>query len=357
MPIRPLAAAAALCLLLACQGESRAGPPGDPAACPALSRIRILASVDGSKADADWPRFVRKGQQLTLHALVEATLDGRKRTFGDAPGHDLSPPDQWPANCPVEIRWHKVEAEPQSYNNAYSAPPATIEAAETEWKNGWSVPADVHPTRMHDEYPDVPHGYGTMRYKATATTAAGSLATPGIDCRRDGALCPEIPLVAWRPDDTYLGYLHELFNTPYIYGSKRIRGGHQTDLLVGSDCADLTVYGKRRQRGRKHFGYTYTGGLYKLASKRTPVHLDDEGFYVDRKNRRLTFSDEGQVRPGDLLNLEEGHVGVLVRDDGDGYLDTGDLLLHTLFREPEIVPIKDCRWGGIDGKEVLRLKK
>ncbi len=341
---------------IACQQPARA--EGNPKSCPTMKEITIRASKDGKAIKKGGILYARGDEAVALHAVVKGTLGGRKVSYGEVPDTTgISDPGNWPRECPVSVQWAKVEALPEAYNNAYSAPPAKIETTESEWHKGWSVTADVHPTKMHDEYPEVPTGYGTMRYKVTATTVAGEVASPGQECRRSGAVCPDVFTLSYRPDDTYLGYLHELFNTPYIYGSKRIRGGHQSDILVGSDCADFAVYGKRRQRSRKKFGYTYTGGLYKLSSKRTKVHLDDEGFYVNKKNRRLSFSKDGDVRPGDLLNLPDGHVGVLLRDDGNGFLDTGDFLMHTLFREPEIVPIKDARWSNIDGKEVLRLKR
>ncbi len=327
-------------------------------ACPTLVSITIRATVEGTVARQKSPVFARGDQETILYAVVKARIERKSISFGALPNKGrLHSPQLWPADCPIELQWDKVEALPVSYNNAYSAPPAHIETAQTPWKAGWQAAADVHPTKMHDEYPESKTGYGVMRFKVTARAGKQAIASPGQECRSSGALCPEVFTLALRPDDSYLGYLHELLNSPYIYGSKNIKGGHQSDLLVGSDCADFAVYGKRRQRSRKAFPYTYTGGLYKLAAKRTRVTLDDDGFYLDLKGRRLTFSMQGQVQPGDLLNLPDGHVGVLFRDDGDGFLDSGDLLMHTLFREPEIVPIENCRWSTINGKEVLRLKR
>ena len=344
-----------LCLPAGCNLATSAR--SDPVSCPEIAEISIV-SIVGEEGKADGRRkYVKAGEPVTLYAVVKVKTEGADVVYSQAPGIKRAhAPAEWPAACPVTLAWSKVEAKVESYNNAYSAPPSTISYAETEWKSGWSVPADVHPTLMHDDFADVGHGLGTMRYKLTATTAAQTLATEGTECRESGAVCRRVHTVAYRKDNSYLGYLHELFNCPYIYGSKRIKGGHQSDVLVGSDCADFAVYGKRRQRGKKKFGYTYTGGLYKLAKRRWKVSLDDEQFYVDKKKRRLTFGDGETIRPGDLINFEGGHVGVLVKDDGDGYLDTGDLIMHTLFREPEIVSIDDCRWGQVNGKEVLRLK-
>ncbi len=341
--------------------DSGSGASAQPLAanCPEITGVSIVSRVGDSGVATPRRKFVKSGEKVTLYAVVDTVAGGKKTTYTEAKlkKKGAKNPTEWPVSCPATITWLKVEAGAESYDNSYSAPPAHIEYDETSWTAGWSVTADVHPTIMHDEFPELSHGLGVMRYKVKAATAAGSASSKGIDCRESGAVCRAVHTVVYRKDDSYLGYLYELYNTPYIYGSKRIKGGHQSDLLVGSDCADLMVYGKRRQRGKKKFGYTYTGGLYKLAAKRwTKVTLDPDGFYLDRKGKRFTFGPKGRVRPGDLINFREGHVGALVKDDGDGYLDTGDYVMHTLVREPETVPIKESRWWGIDGKEILRLK-
>jgi len=328
------------------------------AECPDLTSVSIVSSVDGGAADKS-RKLVRSGQKVVLHAVVTGKLGDAKFTWieGEASAKgEIENRKSKIENCALSLRWYKLEPESESYDNSHSAPPAEISYRETSWKEGWSAVADVHPTLMHDEFGEIEHGLGTMRFKLEVRTGAKVLATPGIECRESGAACRNIHTVAYRKDDTYLGYLYELFNTPYIYGSKGIKGGHQSDLLVGSDCADFTVYGKRRQKGKDKFPYTYTGGLYKYASKRWPVTLDPNGVYLDRKGKPLTFGPDSEIRPGDLFNFENGHVGVLAADDGDGKLDTGDFIMHTLFREPETVPISKCRWPGIDGKEILRLK-
>ena len=334
------------------------GAPGD--GCPGVTEVAIVSAVGGGEPDAG-PRYARAGEVVTLYAVVEAEIGGRTVRFSEAPlaGRRARGLRRWPADCPAALSWAKVEAEVEFYNNARSLPPADVLYRETPWKDdGWQVLADVHPTLMHDEFRHLDPGLGTMRYRVALRTPAGIVRSPGSDCRERGVLCRSVHTVAYRKDDTYLGYLYELFNTPYIYGSKTVRGGHQADRLLGSDCADFVVYGKRRQRGPGAFAYTYTGGLGRLAKKRWPVALDDERFYVDqRRGRRLTFGPEGEIRPGDLINFEGGHVGALVRDDGDGYLDTGDYIMHTFAREPETVPIEDCRWGGIEGYEILRWKR
>jgi len=330
-----------------------AGPP-DSGSCPEIEEVRILSMAEGQKVAGEDRKLVRSDQPVTLYAFVRT----KDATFSDAPGRKPAPlpSSKWPASCPAMLSWSKLEADVGSYDNSHSLPPATIDFVETAWEKGWNVVADVHPTRMHDDFKEVRHGLGVMRYRLVADAGGKRASTPGMDCRESGALCRRIHTVAYRPDDSPLGFLHELFNTPYIYGSKTIRGGHQADLLVGSDCADFAVYGKRRQRGKEKFGYTYTGGLSRLASRRTPVIRGEDGIYLDRKGKPLTCGPGQAVRPGDLLNLPSGHVVVLYRDDGDGALDDGDLVAHTLLREPEIVPLRLCRWP-VHKADVLRLKE
>ncbi len=339
--------------MLVVPAAALAGPP-DSGACPVVSQVRIVSAAEGQKTATADRKQVRSDQPVTLYAVVSSD----RGTFSDAPGLRPSPlpSSSWPGHCPVTLAWSKLEAEVESYDNSHSQPPATISYVETEWTSGWSVVADVHPTRMHDDFREVVHGLGAMRFRLVVLSGGKQVATPGLECRESGALCRSVHLVAYRPDDTALGYIHELLNTPYIYGSKTIRGGHQADLLVGSDCADFAIYGKRRQKGKERFQYTYTGGLSRLASKRSELTRAQDGTYRDGKGKSLSCGSGKDARPGDLLNLPSGHVVVLYRDDGDGLLDDEDLVVHTLLREPEIVALRSCRWP-VHKADLLRLKE
>src|SRR5258705_12585720 len=66
--------------------------------------------------------------------------------------------------------------------------------------------------------------------------------------------------VSIRRDDSYLGFLTEMYGQPYIWASAGLSdASHQSERLEGADCADFIVYGARRMGAR--IGYTYTGGL------------------------------------------------------------------------------------------------
>jgi hypothetical protein len=136
--------------------------------------------------------------------------------------------------------------------------------------------------------------------------------------------------VSIRRDDSFLGYLTEMFGQPYVWASAGLSdASHQSERLEGSDCADFMVYGARR-RGAS-LAYTWTGGLPKVttlvgAGRRDPA----DGVYRDATGKALAFP-----RTGDLI-LFPRHVGALAFDRGTlGVLDDQDLVMHTLFDSPK----------------------
>lgn len=106
-----------------------------------------------------------------------------------------------------------------------------------------------------------------------------------------------------REDNSYLGYLTELIGLPFVIPPKRIgTHGHQTDLRLGTDCAELAIYGRRRMG----YGVPYCGPRRMLE-------------YLER-------SDE--LKPGTIVHFGY-QVSVLYKDRGRiGVLDSDDLLIH-----------------------------
>lgn len=109
--------------------------------------------------------------------------------------------------------------------------------------------------------------------------------------------------VTIREDDSYLGYLTELLGLPFVIPPKLIGSyGHQTDLRLGTDCAELAIYGKRRMG----FNIPYCGprGILEY----------------------LKGTDD--LNPGTIIHF--GHqVSILYEDRGNiGILDHEDLLIH-----------------------------
>ncbi|MFB6305972.1 MAG: hypothetical protein ABEH43_03115 [Flavobacteriales bacterium] len=109
----------------------------------------------------------------------------------------------------------------------------------------------------------------------------------------------------------FIGYLEELLNVPFVLPPKKLLGeAHQTDLRLGVDCAELAIYGKRRQ-GYK-IPYCGPRGIKKYlkpTSKLTKGTIIHFGFQVS-----VLYEDKGQI----------------------GHLDNNDLLIHAYKDKAEI---------------------
>ena len=306
---------------------------GDSAIAIPITAVRVLASVDGGAATAG-PIHARKDQRVTLYAAVEAG----GRWYTDAP---------WPRARPLaraphaRLTWNRIEPAAADYSNEDAAgfhfTPIDYRATKFDALAG-EVSADVRPTLP----PDPGDGVGTMRYQLVVIQGDRTLATPGAEARRgrgSGGLTDAVMRVSIRRDDTYLGYLTEMFGQPYIWASAGTTdASHQSEHLEGSDCADFVVYGARRM-GKK-LSYTWTGGLPGVTKLLAAGTRGDDGVYRDGKGNPLPFT-----KVGDLV-LFPRHVGVLAKDRGTiGVLDDQDLMMHTLFDSPKEQAIADSGYA------------
>ena len=212
------------------------------------------------------------------------------------------------------IECFKVEPFRNSY--AYVSKRNPIDYTETPWKEGWKVKADVHPTDLQDQFPDLETGLGVMRYKVSIKLNGKRVSSPGKKKLAGGGLSNKVHRVSFRPaTGQATDYIFELFNTPYIWGSKPF----QVDNQIGSDCADLPVYGRRRQGFKTN--YTWSKGL--LNNRRLIKKLP---FGTSPKN-------------GDLIYFRR-HIAVFYQSASDNSLSMEDKVIHTLYGEPEITKIK-----------------
>jgi hypothetical protein len=181
--------------------------------------------------------------------------------------------------------------------------------------------------------------YADIAYKSTLLTSGSNLLDvskyihdPGtyyIACASNDTALPDtfseiLPInflylnkiiqIVIREDDSYLGYLTELLNTPFILPPMSIpTNGHQTDLRMGSDCAELAIYGKRRQG----YNIPYCG----------PVNIIK---FLD------TISDN-KIFPGCLIHFGD-QVSVVYKDAGiSEVLDKDDLLIQSYTNGVEII--------------------
>lgn len=122
--------------------------------------------------------------------------------------------------------------------------------------------------------------------------------------------------VVVRKNNTYLGFLTELLNVPFVIPPKTVPNfGHQTDLRVGTDCAELAIYGRRRN------GYKVPYG--------GPRGIKE---YLVKTNK---------VIPGVILHFGF-QVSVLYEDRGQpGTIDSEDLLIHAYLDKVSIQRLGD----------------
>lgn len=307
--------------------------------------MRIAAAV-GTAPATDRPTYARAGEAVTLYAVLEVRDGAALAVHSDAPALQLAgravavkPIAAAPL---VELRWNKLEPATADLTNGDGAAfhYAAIDYRATPIDAGGApaIAADVHPTLT----PDRGAGVGTMRYQLVVQQGDRAIASPGPEARRGGAsggLVDAVMRVSIRRDDSYLGFLTEMYNQPYIWASAGTSDAtHQSERLEGSDCADFIVYGARRMGAK--ISYTYTGGLPRVTRLLASGRRGDDGVFRDARGQPIAFT-----RPGDLL-LFPRHVGALAEDRGTiGVLDDQDVMMHTLFDSPREQAIADTGYA------------
>jgi hypothetical protein len=276
---------------------------------------------------------------VTLYAVIEVA--GSSTVYSDAPSLELRGKRLTPVPLSrgprVELTWNRIEPAAANYSNgdgpSFHYEPIEYRATVIAGTAGASsIRADVRPTLT----PDHGKGVGTMRFQVVVRQGERTVASAGPSARRGGAsggLTDDVMRVSIRRDDSFLGYLTEMFGQPYIWASAgRSDRTHQSERLEGSDCADFVVYGARRMG--YDIPYTWTGGLPKYTRLLGAGTRGPDGVYRDRRGKPVPFT-----APGDIV-LFPRHVGVLTQDRGVlGVLDDQDLMVHTLFDSPKVEPI------------------
>ena len=313
----------AICAPLSSRGDGR------------VTAVTIVASIDG-KSVTRGPIYARADQQVTLYAVVR---EG-DRIFSDAPS--LAAAQPLAAAPALQLAWYRIEPATANTSNTASGEfrfeTIDYRATAIEHGNAGSLAADVRPTLT----PDHGHGVGTMRYQLVVKQGDRTIASPGIEARRgrgSGGLTDAVMRVSIRRDDSYLGFLTELYGQPYVWASAGLTDRtHQSERLEGSDCADFVVYGERRLG--KRIPYTWTGGLPQLTTLLATGTRGKDGIYRDAAGKPLPFT-----RVGDLV-LFPRHVGALVMDKGEkGVLDDKDIIMHSLLDTPKEVPLAESGYA------------
>lgn len=325
-----------------------------------IQRVWIAAGEAGGRVSSHEVR-AKKSSKVQLYLVVEAKVDGKRRVFSRASKlykgrRRVRNVQQWPATLgKLDVTWFKLEPDPLEagiYDNTGTMEPywhpkergdhpdkwhwCTPEYLETDtrWGAVWSHRADAVPTTTTNY-----GGLGTMRFVARVKHGKETVWTPGKERMDNSGLKSGIATVRFRRDDTPVGYMTELLNVPYVYGSSSPSGrvrDHQTERAVGADCADLVIYGWRRARKKQK--YTWTGGLKSRSKRRVWVTDLKNGQYRTGDGRSIRFGK--QIKVGDML-LWDRHVAVIAKRDPSGYLTPDTQIIHTVVEAAALIPLKD----------------
>lgn len=221
-----------------------------------------------------------------------------------------SSPELRPGHGTSTTRWLRIVPERRLYSNAGMTPPSrdhiTYRSFEIARGATFRPPTDSAGTRLY----------------AWCTSSSACIFDSTIST--SGSLRVEFPdavsEVVIRGDDSYPGVLQELLGTPFLFLPLRIQGGHQTDQRVGSDCAALAAYGRRR-RG-EFIPYRGPSGLLPYL---VPVST-------------------GKMRRGDILHYG-AQVQVVFEDRGrQGFPDGEDLVIQSWHPYPRVVRLDSSGW-------------
>ena len=340
----------------------------EPADC--LEGIKPLEAYIVSKTSeqetADQkPKYATLDKKVELYAILKAKVGREKVYFTDAPkikigGKTIKPKSiKRMSGCrDIKVEWFKLE--PTKGNYAYVRDTNPIDYKETSFSKDPAVEADVHPTILRDQFKEIPQGVGVMHYRLIIKTENGAFATSGVESRQLGGLSDRVHRISYRPNTrSWVDFTFELFETPYVFASLRT----QVDSQIGSDCADLVVYAKRREeqeeKGKPRTEYTFSTGLRSKTRTTLVTRVDskDHEHLIDEKGNPIYF---GKVKEGDIVYYPPikgiGHTAILYSDSGiKGYLDCADLIIQTLAHEPEITFLCESYYGI--PQEIMRWKK
>lgn len=311
--------------------------------------IFLVGSIDGQPPRPETLFYLNKDARLVLSVVL---MENERQyssieSFGPNGG---GRPVESRLRPPLDISWYQIRPKLKEYSNL--------------WKQGYPDMGDIHIEPI--DYEIVPltgfRGQDTIDLSTAVPSGETGTFYLGVEVgdvsepfsSPSGVFSESSPLhlkyryrviqVVRRKDDSYLGYLTELFETPFIIGPRMTdQGVHETDARMGSDCAAFAIYGKRRQGYR----VPYCGplGIHRYLSvieseSLRPVPLEHTEIYVTPDKRQVRTGDGG-LQPGDIVHFGE-QVSVFYSDAGiKGVLDKDDLLLQCYGSRPTLTTLED----------------
>jgi hypothetical protein len=324
----------------------------------------LVGSVDGESPRRETVFFLSKTSRLVLSVV----LIDRGQTFSSLARYEAQGGRQLVAGrlpSHLGVSWYQIEPKLKEYSNL--------------WNRDHPAVGDVYLEPIEYEKVPIAGCRGQDSIDITEVLRSHTTGTLYIGMEIEGLTEPLPPQaerfaersplhfkyrghiiqIVRREDDSYLGYLTELFGTPFLIGPRMTNlGVHETDARMGSDCAAFAIYGKRRQ------GYQvpYCGplGIYRylspiVSAPLRPIPFQQTEIYATPDNRPVRVGPGG-LQAGDIVHFGE-QVSVFCRDAGVlGLLDKDDLLIQCYGIQPTITTIESCgfyhlparvyRWRG-----------
>jgi hypothetical protein len=249
---------------------------------------------------------------------------------------------------PLNISWYKIQPKLQEYSNLWTREnikKGHVHLEPIDYKKS-PIPEYANKKYLDFFYGDGKDDFGTCYVTAEITWESKSVDQIKTSFSESSPLNQKHPFkivqIVHRKDDTYIGYLTELFNTPFIIAPMVTEDGyHETDVRMGSDCAAFAIYGKRRQGYRvpycgprriyKYLVEIEKGALWRKQTRNIEI-------YANKDNQFVKAGTNGITR-GDIVHFGE-QVSVFYEDLGvKGFLDKDDLLFQSYKDGPHITSI------------------
>ncbi len=302
----------------------------------------IVAAVNGGMPKKEKVISLKRGEKLQLHAVRKTA----KGYIGTVPAFEekgrVRNVSMQGYRHPGWLRIEPVVGEYNNLRNGGSIVPIHYRAKEATSGDALSFPAEGEEK-----------SFGTLYFAVRVAGVTGEEFEETLPLHEKYPF--QVVQVVYRADDTYLGYLTELFGTPFVIAPKITNGGfHQVESRMGCDCASFAVYGKRRQGYR----VTYDGprGIYRYLEELVSGPLYHQPYgeteaYVEEDGKAISTE---KIQPGDIIHFGE-QVSVFFRDAGiPGVLDRDDELMQCYGSTPVVTtfaksgfygkPVRVFRW-------------
>jgi len=333
---------------------------------PQLERVWVVSTSLGDDVASAAPKEALAGAPVTLYAVVETRLRGRRRFFGavqsarlGAEGAEVVEVEPWSTWWDsLEVLWFKVEPLYgfDNENMEEDFEPEQILFGENfmlAWGFRNQHAADIAPTG--DAFPQVE--VGTMRFKAQVAIrdvndrVLDEAISPGAEGIHAATIAEQPHRVTVRASDAPLGVVQAFAGLPYV----PVRDGlapaeHPATRFIGGTILDFWIATQRRlgSTDLPFFGWEELPEYSTVVIDEMFLANDGAYYFTNDPLRPVTFED---VRVGDLLTIED-HVGVLYQDRGpggagDGILNAGDRLLGGYFEPLRDMPVGDAFVSGI----------